>query len=434
MKQPIFALVDCNNFFVSCERVFRPDLLQKPVAVLSNNDGCIVARSEEVKALGVPMGVPVFKVRDLLKQHKVTLFSGNFMLYGDFSQRVVQTLRSECPVIEVYSVDESFLEISNLEITDYTVWAQTLRQKIWQWTGIPVSIGIAPTKTLAKAAAEYAKKHPKQQGVYLLASDTILSSAEAMQRRKSLLQWLSVGDIWGIGWRTAPKLQQRGISTAYDLTGVSEGWARQQLSIRGLETVKELKGEPQKGIETFHEPQKSIMVTRSFGHTIRDIYELEGAVATFAARAAAKLRQQQEVTQGLLVFLRTSRAQQEIRGVSTFVKLVQPSADTGMLLQAALDGLHAIYDPDLSYKKAGVVLIGLGSEAHLQLSFLGQSSDKITEQQELMQAVDRINAKYHTRLVRHASEHIARTNWQSLHSLRSPAYTASWAQLPIIKA
>ena len=377
---------------------------------------------------------PVFKVRDLLKQHKVTLFSGNFELYGDFSQRVVQTLRSECPTIEVYSVDESFLEISNLEITDYTMWAQALRQKVWQWTGIPVSIGVGPTKTLAKAAAEYAKRYSEHQGVYILTSDTKLSYAEVAQRQESLLQWLSVGDIWGIGWRTAPKLQQRGISTAYDLTGVSEGWARQQLGIRGLETIKELKGEPQKGIETVQEPQKSIMVTRSFGHTIRDIYELEGAIATFAARAAAKLRQQQEVTQGLLVFLRTSRAQQEIRGVSTFVKLIQPSADTGILLQAALDGLHAIYDPDLSYKKAGVLLIGLGSEAQLQLSFLGQSSDKITTQQALMRTVDRINAKYHTRLVRHASEQTARTYWHSLHSLRSPAYTTSWTQLPIVNA
>src|SRR6266498_1461283 len=282
MRQRIFVLVDCNNFFVSCERIFRPDLWDKPVAVLSNNDACIVARSNEVKAMGVPMGAPLFKVEHLMKGKDVTLFSGNFRLYGDFSQRVVRILAQMAPEIEVYSVDESFLEISSLPIDDYQGWAAKLYETIYRWTGIPVSIGVAPSKTLAKAASEFAKQNPETEGVWYL-------PPEDDEKREQLLRWLSVKDVWGIGWRSAPKLMQRGISTAYDLSKVSEKWARQQLSIRGLKTVKELNGESCLPLEHEVEPQQSIARTRSFGYNVRDYYQLEGAIATFAAQAAVKV-------------------------------------------------------------------------------------------------------------------------------------------------
>ncbi len=425
-KPPLFALIDCNNFFVSCERVFRPDLWDKPVAVLSNNDGCIVARSNEVRALGVPMAVPLFQVRSLLKQHNVTLFSANFRLYGDFSQRVVQILAQVAPDVEVYSVDESFLELSHLPITDYTAWAHELRQRIWQWTGIPVSIGVAPTKTLAKGASEFAKKNPSTGGVHVLPPDDTAA-------RQALLRWLPVREVWGIGRGSAPKLQQRGISTAYDLSQVSEAWAHKQLSIGGLKTVKELKGQSCLALDSIHEPQKSIARTRSFGHNVRDYYQLEGAIATFAAQAAAKLRAQQEVAAAVMVFLRTPLRFEGGCGSSTVVRLGQPSSDTGTLIAAALRGLQTIYDPDFAYKSGGVVLVGLSSNQAWQLSLLKNPAD-LEKQVALMQAVDAINTKYSTRLIRHTSEHLEQTNWHSKRQRRSPAYTTSWHELPLVKA
>ncbi len=421
-RKPVFALVDCNNFFVSCERVFRPDLWDKPVAVLSNNDACIVARSNEVKEMGVPMGAPLFKIDHLMKGKGVTLFSANFRLYGDFSQRVVRILTSVAPEIEVYSVDESFLEISSLPVDNYQEWAETVRACILQWTGIPVSIGVAPTKTLAKAASEYAKKTATSSGAYVVAEDN----------REDLLRWLAVKDVWGVGRALGPKLLQRGVSTAYDLTQVSEVWARQQMSIRGLKTVKELKGESCLPLEHEVEPQQSIARTRSFGHNVRDYYQLEGAIATFAAQAAVKLRAQKEIATGVVVFVRTPHNFEGGHGSSTLVRLPQPTSDTGELIAAALKGLEIIRDPDFAYKRAGVALVGLVSKEAWQLSLL-QDSSGLDKRAALMQSVDQLNTKYNTRLIRHGSEHLELTGWHSKHELRSPAYTTSWSDLPIIK-
>lgn len=421
-SQPVFVLVDCNNFFVSCERVFRPDLWNKPVAVLSNNDGVVVARSNEVKALGIPMATPYFEVRELLTKNKVHLFSGNFGLYGDFSQRVVQILQDESPDIEVYSVDESFLEISHLPIKDYTAWGRAIRDKIFKWTGIPVSVGIAPTKTLAKAAADFAKKNEQELGAYSVIGDD--------PKRIQLLKWLPVGDVWGIGWRTAPKLKDRGISNAYDLSLVTDNWALQQLTVRGLRTVRELRGDSCLPLEQTEEPQKSIIRSRSFGHAVRDYYELEGAVATFAASAAAKLRRQGEVATSVATFLRTSKHGGTYRGGSQVINLHPPSAETGTIITAALQALEKIYDPDFGYKKAGVMLVGLTTAE--QLSF-ETDPQKLSRQTELMQVVDGINRRYNTRLVRHASEHIEQQGWHSKHQLRSPNYTTRWGEIKTVK-
>lgn len=421
-RKPLFALVDCNNFFVSCERVFRPDLWNRPVAVLSNNDACIVARSNEVKALGVPMGAPLFKVEDLMKGKDVTLFSANFRLYGDFSQRVVNILMQAAPEIEVYSVDESFLEISSLPVEDYQQWAEELRARILQWTGLPVSIGVAPTKTLAKAGSEYAKKTPGSSGAFVVTDEN----------REELLRWLQIKDIWGVGRGLTPKLLQRGVSTAYDLTQVSEAWAMQQMSIRGLKTIRELKGESCLRLESDTEPQQSIARTRSFGHNVRDYYQLEGAIATFAAQAAIKLRAQHQVASGVMVFVRTPQNFEAGRGSSTVVQLGQPTSDTGGLITAALRGLQVIHDPDFAYKRAGVALVGLTSQEAWQLSLMHDSS-QLDRKMTLMQAVDRLNTKYNTRLVRHGSEHLERIGWHSKHQRRSPAYTTAWSDLPIIR-
>lgn len=423
VKKPVFALVDCNNFFVSCERVFRPDLWDKPVAVLSNNDGCIVARSNEVKALGVPMGVPYFQVKDVLKKGGATLFSGNFPLYGDFSQRVVQLLREACPDVEVYSVDESFLEISHIPITDYESWGKELREKILQYTGLPVSVGIASNKTLAKAAADFVKKTDPDRGSY-----AVLDESE----RLNLLKWLPVGDVWGIGWRTAPKLRGRGIKNGYELSQVSDNWARSELSIRGLKTVRELRGESCFEMEQNGEPQKSIMRTRSFGHTIRNYYELEGAVATFAAQAAAKLRSQGELARSVMTYLRTSKHAEVQHGSSQVTRLHPASSDTGAIIGAALESLQAVYDPEFGYKKAGVVLLDLHGEDARQLAF-SDEPERIDRKNSLMHTVDTLNAKFHTRLVRHASEHVENEKWRSKRELRSPAYTTRWTELRGVK-
>lgn len=419
--KPVIALVDCNNFFVSCERVFRPDLWHKPVAVLSNNDGCIVARSNEVKVLGVPMGVPYFKVRDVLQKNDVTLFSGNFPLYGDFSQRVVQILQDACPDIEVYSVDESFLDLSKLPIDDYAAWGRTLREKIYQWTGLPVSVGIANSKTLAKAAADYCKKNDVG-GAFSVANDD--------EAREYLLKWLPVGDIWGVGWRTAPKLHGRGIRTAYDLAQVSEKWAREQFSIRGVRTIKELQGDTCYPLEDSTEPQKSILRSRSFGHNVRDYYELEGAVSTFAARAAARLRKQDEVAGAVMTFLYTGKHAEVAAGGSQVVTLHPGSADTGTIISAALKALEQVYDPDFGYKKAGVALLDLRSGQ--QMSFDSDPA-RMDRSAALMQTVDDINKRFGTRLVRHASEHIESNKWHSKRELRSQAYTTNWRELRSIK-
>jgi DNA polymerase V len=417
-RPPVFALIDCNNFFVSCERVFRPDLWNKPVAVLSNNDGCIVARSNEVKALGVPMGVPYFKVRDILTKNNVTLFSGNFPLYGDFSQRVVQILEDECPDIEVYSVDESFLEISHLPIKDYTKWGQALRSKILQWTGIPVSVGVAPNKTLAKAAADYVKKHEAEQGAYSVVGDE--------PKRIGLLKWLELQDIWGVGWRTAPKLRGRGLKNAYDLSQVSDNWAREQLTIRGLKTVRELRGEHCISFDHGNDPQKSIARTRSFGHNVRNYYELEGAVATFAAQAALKLRKEGELAGAVVTFMQTSKHAEVQHSSSQLTKLHPPSNETGKLIEAALANLEQMYDPDFGYKRAGVILLDLRQGQ--QLTF-DSNPAALERNAALMQVIDDINQRFGLRLVRHASEHIENQKWRSKRDMRSPAYTTNWREL-----
>lgn len=424
MNAPIFALVDCNNFFVSCERVFRPDLWDKPVAVLSNNDGCIVARSNEVKAMGVPMGVPYFEVRDVLARNKATLFSGNFPLYGDFSQRVVRLLQEACPEVEVYSVDESFLEISHLPITDFEAWGKTLREHILRLTGLPVSIGIAPSKTLAKAAADYIKKVDPVRGAYSVVGDE--------QKRIDLLTWLPLQDVWGVGWRTAPKLRGRGIKNGYDLSQVSDAWALNELSIRGLKTVRELRGESCFAFEHNGEPQKSIARTRSFGHNIRNYYELEGAVATFAAQAAAKLRGQGELARVVMTYLRTSRHTDVQRSGSQVINLHPATNDTGAIIAAALKNLTGIYDPDFGYKKAGVVLLDLHPQTARQLTFTDAPA-AIDRRSHLMETVDALNQRFHTRLIRHASEHLENEKWHSKRELRSPAYTTAWNELRIVR-
>lgn len=415
-----YALIDCNNFFVSCERLFRPELAEKPVAVLSNNDGCVVARSNEVKALGIPMGVPLFKVRDIVNANKVTLFSANFELYGDISQRIVQLLREETPLIEVYSIDENFIDLSDMPISDRKAWALRVRERILREIGVPTSVGVAPTKTLAKVASTFAKTHG--DGTWVIESES---------ERNAMLEQLPIEDIWGIGRRLAPKLQDLGVSRASQLTNASDAWLRSQFNIGGIKMVDELRGVARLPFGDRSEQRKTIMRSRSFGHRVRDYFQLESAVATFAAQAASKLRAQDSVCGGIVVSLQLAeREDDRKRYVSRFVRLGEPSAHTGSLITTALDGLSALYDVDGAYKKAGVTLTGIVSAGDWQLSLLEQRSEDREKGVVLMESVDRLNRRFGKGTVWHASEAKRNASWQSKQESRSPRYTTRLSELP----
>lgn len=413
-----YALIDCNNFFASCERIFRPDLQDRPVAVLSNNDGCIIARSNEVKALGITMGAPLFQVKDIVRQHDVKLFSANFELYGDISQRIVALLREEVPLIEVYSIDECFLDISALPIDSFDDWARRVRERIWREIGVPVSIGVAHTKTLAKVASTAAKH---ADGVLVVADDG---------HRETLLQELPIEDIWGIGRRLAPKLRDKGVSTAWQLVSASDAWLEQQFTITGMRMVRELRGEACLEFGDKHEERKSIMRSRSFGHTVRAYHHVESAIATFAARAAVRLREQDSLTKHVVTMLSAGRHSPAARSLSTVVALSEPTNDTAKIIAAALRGLEAIYDPEVGYKRAGVTLVDIVGREAWQLSLLDPNAQR-SERDELMHRVDALNKRYGS-VLWYASEQRQDSVWHSKHERRSPRYTTHWPDLPRI--
>jgi DNA polymerase V len=437
MPEPVFALIDCNNFFVSCEKVFRPELKNKAVAVLSNNDGCVVARSNEVKALGVPMGAPHFKYENLFRAHKVQTFSANFLLYGDMSQRVVQVLGQFSPHVEVYSVDESFLEIGDLGITDYAGWAKEVARVTEKSTGVPVSVGVASTKTLAKLVTERAKKTPSLLGGDALVDDGHLPEVVQSMKHEEYLRWLPLEDIWGIGRRYAWKLHQMGLRSAYDLTQMPDQWILRHLTIRGLRTVEELRGIACFELEYagIDEPQKSIASTRSFGHNVRSISELEVAIATFAAKAAARLRRKRELTWEVTTFIRTGYKSNKPLFTSKKLKLNIPSADTSVIIRGAQDALRQAFDEDFAYRKAGVILTDLVPSDHQQMSLVGQpTDDNLRKRDRLMTTIDELNMRFGNYTVKHASEGVnKKQRWHSKRENVSPAYTTDWGQLPIVK-
>lgn len=418
----MYAHIDCNNFFVSCERLFRPELEGKPVVVLSNNDGCIISRSQEVKDLGVAMAVPLFQIKQLVKQQGITLFSANFELYGEISERIVVLLREVTPLVEVYSIDECFLDLSELPFADdsagpYDAWAKKLSERILREVGMPVSIGIGHTKTLAKVATTYAKKHG---GIYAVTDEV---------KRETMLRDLPVGDIWGVGWRTVPKLKDRGVSTAFQLVSASDAWLKQQFNITGLRMIDELRGQPRLGFGDKHEQRKSIMCSRSFGHKVRGYHQLESATANFATRAVARLRSQGSVCSTVVVHLTTGRHAEQVRQVSQTIHLAEATADTGRIISGALEGLSDIYDENFFYQKVAVMLLDIVDLADWQMS-LTEPDVKRDSRVRLMKGVDKLNKIYGEGTVWHASEDRPHANWQSKHALRSPRYTTSWADLP----
>lgn len=423
----MFALVDCNNFYVSCERVFNPGLEGKPVIVLSNNDGCAVARSNEARALGVPMGAPWFKLKELARQHGIVALSSNYALYGDMSNRVMQILRGFSPRVEVYSIDESFLQLDGLTgiWTSYATLGQAIRQRVGQWTGLPVCVGIAPSKTLAKLANHLAKKKPEFNGVCDL---TALPAAE-VQRYFSALE---VGEAWGVGRRIADRLAGMGIETVQALREADPKLLRQHFGVVLERTGNELRGLSCLSLEEVAPARKQMVSSRSFGVMVTTHNELQEAVSTYTARAAEKMRREGSICTGVHVFVQTSRFRQQDAQYSNgmTIPLTQATNDTRRLTAAALFGLKRIYRSGYEYKKAGVMLLELMPETMRQTSLLREPDSR---SEKVMQVLDGLNKEYGRNTLYLASSGI-RQRWSALSENRTPRYTTRWEELPVAKA
>jgi len=418
----VYALVDCNNFFASCERVFRPDLKGKPVVVLSNNDGNIIARSNEAKALGIKMAEPYFKIESFLKKNGVAVFSSNYTLYGDMSHRVMSVLQHLEPEVEIYSIDEAFISLPEGKEFDLAKHGQNMRNTVRQWTGIPVSIGFAPTKTLAKLANRVAKKNPTHQGVFDLT---------AHGNMDEILARIEVADVWGIGRQYTKKLNSQGIFTARDLKYANDNWIRKHLSVMGLRTVWELRGIPCIPIDDAPPAKKGIVTSKSFGRPVTSLEELQEAVATYVSRAAEKLRSQQSIANCLHVFLATNifKPEKPQYSKSIMVMLLEPTSSTTVLIKYALKGLKELYRPGYDFQKAGVMLAEIMPASCRQRSLF----DPIRSDNDLMNALDRINRKWGANTVRYAVSGFKKS-WTFRRDHLSRAYTTKWDQLPVVKA
>lgn len=418
----MFALADCNNFFVSCERVFRPDLEGRPVIVLSRNDGCAIARSNEAKALGIKMGEPYFKLRDTIERNNIAVFSGNMALYADFSRRVRTILREVAPQIEVYSIDEAFLDMRGVEGVDFDTFAKSLSSRCRRLTGIPVSVGVAPTKTLAKIAAQLCKSYPKLRGGCYMHRQADI---------EKVLRRFPIEDVWGIGRRSAPRLKAQGITTAYDFRMLSEEWIMRRMGVVGLRTWRELHGIPAIGFDSVAEPRQSICNSRSFSSEIYNIAELAEQVAKFAAMTAEKLREQHSVCSRLTVFAATNRFHtddiQQCGHIT--IPLLEPTDSTLTIVRASREALTEIFVRGAGYKKAGVIASEIIPRQGTHVSMFAAESNE--RHHRLMQAIDDINRKSEGRGVMLASE--GHSDIKALSSHRSPHYTTSWDELPIVK-
>ena len=418
----MFALADCNNFFVSCERAFRPDLEGRPVIVLSRNDGCAIARSNEAKRLGIKMGDPLFKIRELVERHDIAIFSTNMSLYADFSRRVRAVLRESAPFIEVYSIDEAFLDLRGVEGVDFDSFAKALSAKCRRLTCIPVSVGVAPTKTLAKIAAELCKSYPKLLGGCFM--------HRPQDIEKVLKRW-PIEDVWGIGRRTTPRLKAVGVNTAYDFTQLSEVYVRREMGVTVLRTWRELRGTPAIEFEVGADAKQSICNSRSFSTEIYDRAELSEQVAKFAAMTAEKLRSQNSVCSHLTVFATTNRFKEdEVQQYGHIcVPFEEPTDSTIDIVRVAREALNEIFVRGTGYKKAGVVASGIMPREGVSVSmFNGEHQER---HRRLMQTLDSINSRVGDGSVVVASAGLSEVKANSAH--RSPGYTTNWNDLPIVK-
>lgn len=422
MLSKYFALVDCNNFYVSCERVFQPALEKKPVLVLSSNEGCVIARSNETKALGIGMGVPFYQIKTLAAEYNIKVFASNFALYGDMSDRVMRILSQSEPDIEIYSVDEAFLDLTHLQETRRLKYAQMLVKRIRRWTGLPVSIGCGPTKTLAKAANHYVKKHQVPGGVLDLSD---------LKTRNHILSKIAVGDIWGIGGRTAEKLQRLGLYTASQLLNLDIKVAETKFNINITKTLLELQGESRVELDDMTDIRKQVIVSRSFGDKISDFFTIKSALLQHICTAAEKLRSENLLAKTIQVFLHTNRFTEENYHHASFQALPLYTNHTIDFIHAGLKGLHEIFKQNTHYKKAGVIITDIIEKEASPLDMFAALDT--TRQDNLMETLDDINQSMGRGTLRYAA--IAKENaWQPRVSLRSPAYTTQWEALPVVRA
>jgi DNA polymerase V len=420
----MIALIDCNNFYCSCERVFNPSLAKKPVIVLSNNDGCAIARSEEAKAIGIQMAQPAFMINDLIKRHKVQVFSSNYTLYGDMSERVMSIIKEFVPKVEVYSIDEIFADLSNFKYHDLKKLCGAIRQTVMQYTGIPITIGIAPTKALAKLANRYAKKNKPKEGVHYV------NSQECVEQ---LLCSASIGDIWGIGKQHETFLKKHSIHTAKDLIKVPEEWIRKNMSVVGQRLVNELKGvnciqwEEQKPV------RKNICTSRSFGTLIKTKKEVKQAVAKFTASCAEKLRREKTCARKLEVFVQTNphRPEDPQYYQSITLEFTVPTNATTELMKYSMKGLEMIFQPGYNYQKAGVVVLDLISDQQIQLG-LFDTQDRERDNR-LMKSLDKVNKDFGKDIVRFGVQDYGKDWWLRQRKL-SRCYTTKLDQIPEVKA
>lgn len=419
----VFALVDCNSFYASCEKVFNPSLKDKLIAVLSNNDGIIIARSKEVKELGIPMGQPVFKIKHLIKKYNVKLFSSNYTLYADLSKRVMETLKTFSPQVEVYSIDEAFVifplnTVENISLREYGL---KIKKTVEKWTGIPVSVGIGPSKTLAKLANRLAKKKPELEGVYSLVNH------ENIDR---ILDNVDVSDLWGIGRQYAKLLRNAGIRTARQLKEAPDQWVREYMTVVGLRLVHELRGIPCYEVELEVDPKKGIVSSRSFGKLTSDYNEIRESVASYTARAAEKLRAQKSVTSFITVFITTNPYKKEMPQYGNVMTCAfkAPTADSSIMIKQACSIFEKIYKPGYLYKKSGIMLTGITHEDDVQYDAFTKAYVE-TEGRTVMDIIDKINNEYGRDTIQLASMG-AEKKWSMKRGQLSPRYTTSWNELP----
>jgi len=419
----MFALVDCNNFYASCERVFNPNLQNKPVAILSNNDGCVISMSDEAKKLQLPFGAPIFKWEQFCKEKNITILSSNYPLYGDMSARVMNILRDFSPDIEVYSIDESFLEFKGFENYDFAEYATKIRARILKWTGIPTCVGIAPTKALSKVANKIARSNLKQsKGICVINSD---------KNRIKALKWTKIGKVWGIGNRLEKRLQAKGIETAYDFTQLPSDWVLKNFSIVEWRLQKDLQGISKIALEDAVSSKKMIATTRSFENTYADIDNIKERISTFASSCARKLREQKSSCHIITVFLRSNRfsKHQAYEKQNKTIILSYPTDSTLTIAKAATEAVKTIFKKDVQYKKAGVIVSGLVPNDNHQLNLFLHENPK---HKPLMAAIDKLNGKFKSDKLKLGNQDLQRT-WKMKQERLSPKFTTNINEVITVK-
>ncbi len=415
----MLALIDCNSFYASCERVFQPKLNKRPVVVLSNNDGMVVAKSPEAKALGLDLGQPYFEIKNILKQHGVAVFSSNYTLYGDFSQRVVATLRELTSDIEIYSIDEVFADLAGFKHRDLLEYGHEMRNTIMKWTGIPVSIGIAPSKTLCKVANKIGKK-----GAGVVVLDTQEKIDDALRK-------YPIADIWGIGRQRARMLDRMGIDTAMQLRDMPDPLVRKKMTVTGLRLVHELRGIPCIPLEECPPAKKQIICSRSFGYFITEQCDMEQAMTTYAARAAERLRNEHSVAKAIMVYFETSRFSGPQYYPSMVINLPRETNYTPDIVNATLTAVRKMFRKGYRYRKGGVMLMELAALQDRQFNMLSPRNEE--RQEAVMQALDKVNKKFGANTLFYAAAGI-KQEWKMMRGMKSPHYTTDWKELAVVKA